>query len=101
MLASKTTAALASVPGVTKAASDQVVHIVRSSGGAAISSLHALPNGTAIVNAASGAAVDAARTVSFVAAGFIFLGLLATLALPHIPAEDAVEAEEAPAPSSD
>ena len=86
-LASKTTDALTQVPGMTSAVSNQVVHIVRSSGGAAISSLHTLPNGQAIVHAASGAAVDAARAVSLAAAGFILLGLLATLALPKTPEE--------------
>jgi len=88
MLASRTTAALATVPGVTQAVSEQVVHVVRASGGAAISSLNAMPNGAAIVHAASAASVDASRTVSFVAAGFIFLGLLATLALPPISSVD-------------
>ena len=70
------------LPGVSHAVSAQVVHIVRSSGGAAISSLGSQPDGTAIMRAASGAAVDAARAVSFAAAGFIFLGLVATLLLP-------------------
>ena len=94
MLTSRTTTALAAVPGLPKAAADQVVHVVRSSGGAAIGSLGSLPNGTAIVQAASGAAVDAARAVSFAAAGFIFLGLIATLLLPHTPvAEPSVDAE--------
>ena len=83
MLASKTTAALAAVPGIPKSVSDQVVHVVSSSGGAAIGSLGSMPDGTAIVAAASSAAVDAARAVSFAAAGFIFLGLIATLLLPR------------------
>ena len=82
VLTSKTTAALAAVPGIPKSVSDQVVHVVSSSGGAAIGSLGSMPDGTAIVAAASSAAVDAARAVSFAAAGFIFLGLLATLLLP-------------------
>ena len=81
-LVSRTTSALATLPGVSHAVSDQVVHVVRASGGAAISSLGAQPDGTAIVHAASEAAVDAARTVSFAAAGFILLGLVATLLLP-------------------
>ena len=54
-----------------------------SAGGAAIGSLGSMPDGTAIVAAASSAAVDAARAVSFAAAGFIFLGLIATLLLPR------------------
>jgi EmrB/QacA subfamily drug resistance transporter len=93
MLVSKTTSALAALPGVSHAVSDQVVHVVRSSGGAAIGSLGSQPDGTAIVHAASGAAVDAARTVSFAAAGFIFLGLVATLLLP--PATDAPQDDPA------
>ena len=52
---------------------------------AAIGSLGAGPNGTAIVHAASNAAVDAARIVAFSAAGFILLGLIATLLLPRAP----------------
>ena len=94
MLTSRTTTALAAVPGLPKAAADQVVHVVRSSGGAAIGSLGSLPDGTAIVQAASGAAVDAARAVSFAAAGFILLGLIATLLLPRTPvAEPSLDAE--------
>jgi len=85
VLTSRATTALAAVPGLTKVASDQVVHIVRSTGGAAISSLGRLPHGTDIVSATSGAAVDAARIVSFSAAGFILLGLIATLLLPRTP----------------
>jgi Na+/melibiose symporter-like transporter len=85
VLTSRTTSALAAIPGLSKAASDQVTNIVRSSGGAAIGSLGAGPNGTAIVHAASNAAVDAARIVAFSAAGFILLGLIATLLLPRAP----------------
>jgi len=85
VLTARTTSALAAVPSISKVVSDQVVQIVRSSGGTAIGSLGAMPNGTAIVSAASGAAVDAARTVAFAAAGFILLGLIATALLPRTP----------------
>jgi hypothetical protein len=85
VLTSKATSALAAVQGVSKAVSDQVVHIVRSSGGAAIGSLGSLPNGKAIVTATSGAAVDVSRIVAFAAAGFIPLGPIATLLLPRTP----------------
>jgi len=85
VLTARTTSALAALPGISKAASGQIVHIVGASGGAAIGSLRAMPNGTAVVTAASGAAVDAARIVSFAAAGFILLGLIATLLLPRTP----------------
>ena len=69
--------------GLPQAAREQITGVVRASGGAAIDSLHRLPLGDQIVAAASGAAVDAARTVCFLAAGFILLGLVATLALPR------------------
>jgi MFS family permease len=82
-LGSRTSSALASVPGLGQAARDQITAVVRSSGGAAIGSLHHLPMGDQIVAAASVAAVDAARAVCFLAAGFILLGLAATLALPR------------------
>lgn len=85
VLTSRTTSALAALPGVSKAVSEQVVHIVGSSGGAAIGSLGAMPNGTAIVSAASSAAVDAARVVCYSAASFVLLGLIATLLLPRTP----------------
>ena len=80
----RTSEALASVQGLSAQTREQVVHVVRSSGGAAISSLHSMPGGSEIVAAASAAAVDAARTVAFIAAGFILIGLLATLALPKL-----------------
>ncbi len=77
VLTSKTKDALTGLPGA-----DQAVHLVRSSGGAAIGSLAHFPNGNELVAAASQASVDASRTVSFVAAGFILIGLFATFLLP-------------------
>lgn len=81
-LASHTTDALHQVPGLPAASADRVVQTVRGSGGAAIGSLHALPHGPRLVHLASEAAVTATRTVAFTAAGFILIGLVATLALP-------------------
>ncbi|HZM56019.1 MAG TPA: MFS transporter [Acidimicrobiales bacterium] len=99
-LASKTTSALRAVPGFSQAVSDQVVHIVRASGGAAIGSLGSLPDGTAVVAAASGAAVDAARAVAFAAAGFILLGLIATLLLPPTGKDPSDSSPSAGAPAA-
>jgi len=85
-LASHTRAALDTTPGrLPPAMVDRVVHIVRTSGGAAVDSLAALPRGEQLVHAASIAAVDATRTVALAAATFIFVGLIATLALPPPP----------------
>ena len=81
-LASYTRDALNHVSGLPSPTADRVVHIVRSSGGAAIGSLHDLPNGPQLVHLASAAAIDATRTVAFTAAAFILVGLVATLALP-------------------
>jgi len=81
-LASYTRDALNHVSGLPSPTADRVVHIVRSSGGAAIGSLRDLPNGPQLVHLASAAAIDATRTVAFTAAAFILVGLVATLALP-------------------
>jgi MFS family permease len=86
-LTSHTGNALRTLPGLSSAAADRVVHIVRTSGGAAIGSLHALPGGPQLVQAASAAAVDATRTVALAAAAFILVGLVATFALPPTPPE--------------
>ena len=82
-LGSRTASALATIPGLPPAAQHQITQVVRSSGGSAISSLHSMPGGAAVVNAASGAAADAASIVALCAAGFILVGLLATMALPR------------------
>ena len=81
-LASYTRDALNHVSSLPSPTADRVVHIVRSSGGAAIGSLHDLPNGPQLVHLASAAAIDATRTVAFTAGAFILVGLVATLALP-------------------
>jgi hypothetical protein len=81
-LASHIRDALNHVSSLPTPTADRVVHIVRSSGGAAIGSLHDLPNGPQLVHLASAAAIDATRTVAFTAAAFILVGLVATLALP-------------------
>jgi len=81
-LASYTRDALNHVSGLPSPTADRVVHIVRSSGGAAIGSLDDLPNGPQLVHLASAAAIDATRTVAFTAGAFILVGLVATLALP-------------------
>ena len=83
-LGSRTASALAAIPGLPASAQEQITQIVRSSGGSAISSLHTVPGSSAaVVTAASQAAADAASIVALCAAGFILIGLVSTLALPH------------------
>ncbi len=82
-LGSRTASALAAIPGLPTTAQEQITHVVRSSGGSAISSLGTMPGGAAVVRAASTAAADAASIVALCAAGFILIGLLATMALPR------------------
>ena len=82
-LGGRTASALAGIPGLPVSAQEQITHVVRSSGGSAISSLGTMPHGTAVVAAASQAAADAASIVALSAAGFILVGLLATMALPR------------------
>jgi EmrB/QacA subfamily drug resistance transporter len=83
-LTSHTTAALQGVPGLSPADIARTVAVIRASGGAAIGSFARVPGGAAIVSAASAAAVTAAKTAAFAAAGFIVVGLGATLLLPPI-----------------
>ena len=80
-IGSVTERSVAGLPGVGKAVASQVAALVRTTGGAAIQSLHGMPGGSALVAAASGAAVDATRAVALTAALFILVGLAATLLL--------------------
>jgi Na+/melibiose symporter-like transporter len=82
LLGTGTTHRLAEVPGLSAATRASVSAAVRESAGSAIPAIIARPDGHAVGAAARAAMVDAARTVSFSAAGILLLGLLATLALP-------------------
>ncbi len=69
--------------GVPEAAATQVADVVASSAGQAIPSLGAQPQGDTLVQAASDGFVSATKWVAWVAAFFVFLGLLASLRLPR------------------
>lgn len=81
-LASSTTKHLSKISTISSATAKQVVAIVKGSAGAAIPQLTSMSGGRAAQAAAESAMVGAARTTTLLAAGVIFLGLLATIALP-------------------
>ncbi len=80
-LSSTLTYSLSLQQGLPKGLSSQVVSIVRASAGAAIPSLSKLPGGSFLHAAAVNAMVSATRFAALSAAGFILIGLLATLLL--------------------
>jgi len=77
--------------GMPSAVRTQVVEIVRGSAGAAIPSLAADPRTAPVAQAAREAMIDASRTTAWFAAAALLMGLLATLAIPNIPAPEAAE----------
>jgi len=81
-LAHDTETRVAAIPGVSAEEASQVAHLVQSSAGTAIPSLAAQENGPALVEASSQAFADALRRTAFTGAGFVALGLIATLLLP-------------------
>ena len=90
---------LSAVPGLPDSAQKQVVSVVQGSAGAAIPVLGKMPGGQPAQDAAESAMVTAARITTLSAAGIIFLGLLATIALPPMKPhadEDSVQAASAP-----
>lgn len=86
--------------GIPEPARTQVVKIVRTSAGAAIPGLAANPETSQAAGLAATAMIDAARETTFFAAGALGLGLVATLALPSVPAarEEEERAEKLPTP---
>ena len=89
---------LSAVPGLPDSAQKQVVSVVQGSAGAAIPVLGKMPGGQPAQDAAESAMVTAARITTLSAAGIIFLGLLATIALPPMKPhdEDSVQAASTP-----
>jgi len=77
--------------GMPSAVRTQVVEIVRGSAGAAIPGLAADPRTAPVAQAAREAMIDASRTTAWFAAAALLVGLLATLAIPHIPPHPATE----------
>ena len=81
-LAHHTDQNLAAVPGLTDAQRAAISQSVEQSAGTVIPSLYAQPGGAAVAEAAGEAFATSIRLAAFTAAGFVFLGLLATLKLP-------------------
>ena len=77
--------------GMPSAVRTQVVEIVRGSAGAAIPGLAADPRTAPVAQAAREAMIDASRTTAWFAAAALLVGLLATLAIPHIPPHPATK----------
>ncbi|MCX6431544.1 MAG: MFS transporter [Actinobacteria bacterium] len=68
--------------GVPADQAAQVSNAVSSSAGQAIPGLAAMPGGDVLVEGASAGFAQAIKLVAWVAGGFVFFGLLASLALP-------------------
>jgi len=68
--------------GVPQAQAQELADIVEESAGTVIPSLAEPPGSPQVQAAASQAFADAVEITAYVAGGFVFLGLLATLALP-------------------
>ena len=69
--------------GIPAQQAEQVSSIVANSAGTATAGLAAQPDGPALFEGASEGFAQASRAVSWVAAGFVFLGLLASFLLPR------------------
>lgn len=90
-----TTAQLAD-RGVPAAAATQVADAMQASAGQAVPALASQPDGQVLVEGASEGFVDATKTVAWVAALFVFLGLLASFLLPRNAARVESEGYEPP-----
>jgi len=77
-------------------AAEQIANAVSSSAGQAIPGLASQPNGELLVQGASEGFVDATKSVAWVAAAFVFLGLLSSLRLPKNAARVEREGYEPP-----
>jgi len=87
--------------GIPQTQSDQIVSSVVDSAGAAIAGLEASGQSSAVADAAKEAFSDGTRAAAFTAAGFLTLGLLATISLgsaASAPARRRDEAEPADRP---
>ena len=69
--------------GIPAQEAEQVASVVANSAGTATAGLAAQPDGPALFEGASEGFAQASRYVSWVAGGFVFLGLLASLLLPR------------------
>jgi len=84
--------------GVPAAAASQVADAMQASAGQAVPAFASQPNGEVLVAGASEGFVDATKTVSWVAALFVFLGLLTSFLLPRNAARVESEGYEPPKP---
>ena len=75
----KTLAKIAQITNATKA---QIIASVEQSGGAILPQLRADHASAPVIAAVEEAFVGSARRSAFIAAGFVFLGFLASLRLP-------------------
>lgn len=82
--------------GVSVSQADQVSSVVANSAGTATAGLASQPDGQVLFEGASAGFAQASRYVSWVAAGFVFLGLLASLMLPRNAARVESEGYEPP-----
>ena len=73
---------VAQIEGVSAEQAAQISTVVESSAGTAIPAIAAKPGGQPIADAAGDAFAVSVRYTAFTAAGFILIGLLATLRLP-------------------
>jgi hypothetical protein len=78
-----------------------VADLVESTAGTVIPSLDQPPGSPEVQAAASQAFADSVEVTAYVAGGFVFLGLLATLALPKPVGRREDEAEGAPVGAED
>ncbi|HWS58572.1 MAG TPA: MFS transporter [Actinotalea sp.] len=96
-LAHDTEARVAEVPGITAEQAGEVARLVEQSAGTAIPTIAARPGGEPVAAAARDAFADALQRTAMVGAGFVTLGLVATLALP--PARRDEHADDVPTPT--
>jgi EmrB/QacA subfamily drug resistance transporter len=82
--------------GVPAATATQVADAMQASAGQAVPGFAAMPDGQVLVEGASEGFVDATKTVAWVAALFVFLGLLTSFLLPRNTARVESEGYEPP-----
>jgi EmrB/QacA subfamily drug resistance transporter len=85
--------------GLSSADADKLAHEITRAPSEVFPQLAAMPNGPQLLTAAGDAFATATKYVGIVAAGFVFLGLVATLLLPRdVGGRDHVEAHNEPGP---
>ena len=82
--------------GVPAATATQMADAMQASAGQAVTGMGSMPDGQVMVEGASEGFVDATKSVAWVAAIFVFLGLLASFLLPRNAARIESEGYEPP-----